>query len=74
MVHEYFSCLERSSLLDSPLVVVVKSFSGGGDLSVGVGKHCIYGKQSLDVMPNLDCKCWSMDLPREIFHILHLLF
>jgi len=43
--------------------VVVYEFLGGrgGGLSVVVVEHCCFGKRSLDVLPNLDCKCWNMD-------------
>ena len=54
------SNIKISSLLDLALVVVAE-FLGGGGLSVAVVEYCCFGRRSLDVLPNLDCKCWSMD-------------
>ena len=42
-------------------MVVAEFLGGGGDLSVVVVEHCCFGKRSLDVLPNLDCKCLSVD-------------
>jgi len=55
-----FSRLQPSSILDLPLVDVVEFLRGGG-LSVVAGEGCCFGRRNLNVLPNLDYKCWNTD-------------